>query len=267
MKKNIFKISLIYAIFLHILVFVCIYFGWFGPMAGSGAEFCEAARDGMIKQPSNTFSNLGFGLFGLIAAFQIDKGLFKGKNAITSNSSIALFFIFLMISLGPGSIAMHATESAMGGYFDMLSMYLVASFTISYAIGRLFSLKPIHYLITFIVSIIICHYVAGIDYDFPLVGFGGNFIFMMLLTLSVILENINNFVNKTKKEIKYGIASVLTILVAFAIWNVGFDHHPWCRPFSFLQAHAIWHILDALAIYLLFRFYVSEHDERFDLRA
>lgn len=246
---------------MHILVFVGIYFGWFGPMAGSGAEFCEAARDGVIKQPSNTFSNLGFGLLGLLAAYQYDRGLFTGKNALTNYKSIALFFIFLIISLGPGSIAMHATESAMGGYFDMLSMYLVASFTTAYAIGRLFSLKPILYFVTFIISLFVCHFVAGIDYDFPLVGFGGNFIFMTLLTLSVVLENINNLVNKTQKNVKLGFASVATILIAFGVWHIGFDHHPWCRPFSLIQAHAIWHILDALAIYLLFRFYVSENVE------
>lgn len=263
MKNNLFKISLIYAIVIHVLVFIAIYFEWFGPMAGSGADFCEAARDGFIKQPSNTFSNLGFAVFGLLAAFQLDRKMFKEANAITTNNSIALFFIFLMMSLSPGSIAMHATESSLGGYFDMLSMYLVASFTTSYAIGRLLRFKPFQYFITFIIAMVICHFFNFSKLHYPLVGFGGNFIFMLLLTLSVILENFNNFINKTKKDLKYGIASVVTLLVAFAIWHIGFDHHPWCRPFSFFQAHAVWHILDALAIYLLFRFYVSEHDDRF----
>lgn len=263
MKTNLFKISVIYAIVIHGLVFLGIYFAWFGSMEGAGAAFCEAARGGIIKQPANTFSNFGFGFLGLLAAFQLSKGLFQGKNAITSNKSIALFFIFLMISLGPGSIAMHATESALGGYFDMLSMYLVGSFMLTYALGRLLSLKPIFYLIIFSVSLAICHYFASLDYVFPLVGFGGNFIFMLLINLGIILEFINNFINKTDKKIKFAYLSVLTLAISFGIWHIGFDHHPWCRPFSFLQAHALWHILDAVALYLLYRYYVSEHDKRF----
>ena len=104
MKSDLFKINLVYAILLHILVFIAVYFGWLGPMAGAGAEFCEAARDGIIKQPSNTFSNLSFAIFGLIAAFQISNNKFKTKNAITTNNSISLFFLLMMISMSAGSL-------------------------------------------------------------------------------------------------------------------------------------------------------------------
>ena len=46
------------------------------------------------------------------------------------------------------------------------------------------------------------------------------------------------------------------MLVAFAIWNL--SQHGWCDPHSLVQGHAAWHLLDALAAYLLFRLYASE---------
>jgi hypothetical protein len=53
-----------------------------------------------------------------------------------------------------------------------------------------------------------------------------------------------------------GVASVGLLLLAFAIWNLA--QGPWCDPTSWLQGHAAWHLLGALAAYLLFRLYASE---------
>ena len=35
--------------------------------------------------------------------------------------------------------------------------------------------------------------------------------------------------------------------------------HGWCDPDSWLQGHAAWHLLGAVAAYFLFRLYESEH--------
>jgi hypothetical protein len=39
--------------------------GWLGPDVGRGDTFCEAARPGWVRQPANSFSNLGFVVAGL----------------------------------------------------------------------------------------------------------------------------------------------------------------------------------------------------------
>ncbi len=44
--------------------------------------------------------------------------------------------------------------------------------------------------------------------------------------------------------------------LAFVIWNLA--QGPWCDPTSWLQGHAAWHLLCAVAAYLLFRLYASE---------
>lgn len=47
-------------------------------------------------------------------------------------------------------------------------------------------------------------------------------------------------------------------LVAYSIWLTGTATHPWCRPDSVVQAHAIWHLLSALATWCFFKFLRTE---------
>jgi hypothetical protein len=45
---------------------------------------------------------------------------------------------------------------------------------------------------------------------------------------------------------------------AYAIWLTGTADHPLCRPDSIVQAHAIWHILCAVATFAFFKFLRTE---------
>jgi hypothetical protein len=53
-------------------------------------------------------------------------------------------------------------------------------------------------------------------------------------------------------------AGVASFLAAYAIWQTGHADHPWCRPDSLIQAHAIWHLLSAVATWCFFRFLRTE---------
>jgi len=52
-----------------------------------------------------------------------------------------------------------------------------------------------------------------------------------------------------------GVGSFLT---AYAIWLTGTNEHSWCRPDSLIQAHAIWHLLSAVATWGFFLFLRTE---------
>ncbi|GIV33086.1 MAG: hypothetical protein KatS3mg031_0621 [Chitinophagales bacterium] len=65
-RKPIFFTALFTAIVSLLLFFVALWNGWFGPSSGVGAVFCEASRDGLVKQPANTWSNLAFVVAGLL---------------------------------------------------------------------------------------------------------------------------------------------------------------------------------------------------------
>ena len=49
-----------------------------------------------------------------------------------------------------------------------------------------------------------------------------------------------------------------SFLVAYAVWLTGTADHTWCRPDSLYQAHAVWHILGALATWGFFLYFRTE---------
>lgn len=51
---------------------------------------------------------------------------------------------------------------------------------------------------------------------------------------------------------------VTIFAVAYAIWLTGRPANPWCRPDSLIQAHGIWHVMNAVAILCFFKFLRTE---------
>ncbi len=53
-------------------------------------------------------------------------------------------------------------------------------------------------------------------------------------------------------------AGVASFVVAYAIWLTGTSEHPACDPDAVVQAHAVWHLLSAVATWCFFRFLRTE---------
>lgn len=259
-NSKVFFIPLFIAITSLLLVFISLVYGWFGEWTGTGNNFCEAARDCLVKQPSNSYSNLSFVFFGLLAAWQFYKGKFNGNsNSLTNSAVVSIFFCSVAVLLGPGSMAMHASEAELGGYFDMLSMYLMASLMFSYAAKRFFRLGTLSYFLTFFIVLAICHYFHFKSIELPVIGFSGSASFAFFVVTAMFIELFNKLIYKPESSFKWAIACSITFIIAFIIWNIGWTDHPWCDPHSLIQAHAVWHILCGLAVYFLLRFYASEN--------
>lgn len=54
-------------------------------------------------------------------------------------------------------------------------------------------------------------------------------------------------------------AALATFLLAFAVWIPSRTGGPWCDPNSLLQGHAVWHLLSACSVWMLYRHARSEH--------
>ena len=132
-----FTISVVSAIF---LILGIVNF-WFGEAREGIMLFCEHAREGFIKQPSNSFSNLGFVFFGLLIAWLAYQNRFTNRNRMTRTYFYPIMYSSIVVLLGIGSFAMHATNGAWGGFFDLLSMFLFSTFVFSYALMRWFRLS------------------------------------------------------------------------------------------------------------------------------
>lgn len=229
------------------LLALAIWQGWLGPDVGRGANFCEAARQGLIKQPANSFSNLGFVTAGLLIAWHASTH--RGMRLATVMACV-------VVLLGPASAAMHATQSSLGGHVDMLSMYLIASFAAAYATTRWLRGGTGTFAAAFLGGVALCELVSMWDGGVPVVMTSGNAIFGLLLVLATVLEVRIRIRGEARSTWLYGYASIASILIAFLIWNAS---RAWlCDPHSLIQGHAIWHLLGAVAAYLLYRYYASE---------
>lgn len=233
-----------------VLFAVALGLGWFGPDVAAGANFCEAARSGLIKQPANTFSNLGFVVAGLAAAFYLDRHW-------SSTSHLLAPFPALIALLGQGSMGMHATQSSLGGRFDVGSMYLVAGFAAAYGITRLLGRGMAALATLFVVLVVAAEIFGASDIPAPLVDTAGNLAFAVLLLLAVVVEVVIQRRPDDPQSWGWALAALGAMVVAFVIWSLSHSGGPWCDPNSWLQGHAVWHLLCAMAAYGLFRFYAS----------
>lgn len=236
------------------LLVLAIWRGWLGPDVGRGATFCEAARDGLVKQPANTFSNLGFVIAGLLIAAHACRPA-PARGVLASYRNMATAMACIVVLLGPASAAMHATQSRWGGRFDMLSMYLVASLAAGYAVMRWWRGGPQLFAAGFLGGLAYCKLVEEVGAA-PVVLSWGNAAFGSLLVFATVVELRIMRRGETRSRPAFAFASVGTLLAAFAIWNA--TNAGMCRPYSPVQGHAVWHALDAVAAYLLYRYYASE---------
>lgn len=225
--------------------------GWLGPDVGRGGAFCEAARTGLIKQPANALSNLGFVAAGLVIAWQAGR-----PGGALERRGLATAYAVLVVVLGPGSMAMHATETNIGGRLDTLSMYLLASFAAAYALMRLTGAGVGAFGAMFAVLVVGCELVERAGLSVPVLMTGGNVAFAVLLLFAALAE-ARWLRRRGSRGLGWGIGALASMALAFSIWNLAKDGGPLCHPHSLLQGHAAWHLLCALAAYCLYRLYAA----------
>ncbi|QIK76082.1 ceramidase domain-containing protein [Nocardioides piscis] len=223
---------------------------WLGPDVGRGANFCEAARDGLFKQPANTLSNAGFVVAGLFVAVHVS----TSRPGVMTRR-LGTVYACVVVLLGPASAAMHATQSGLGGHLDLLSMYLVAGFAAAYAWMRWARRGTPAFVAAYAALVVACQAVGLWGRPVPVVQHAGNLAFGTLLVTAVVLEVLLWRRGGARSDIRWGLAALATMLGALSIWIV--SQRGWCDPHSWLQGHAVWHLLSALAAYLLYRLYSS----------
>ena len=228
--------------------------GWLGPDVGRGSGFCEQARDSWIRQPANTWSNVGFVAAGLAIAWAAR----RPEGRLTTYGWLTTVYAVVVVLLGPASMAMHATQSSLGGRLDMLSMYLVAGFAFSYAVLRLVRGGIATFAGVYAAAIVGCEVVENLGLRVPMVHTGGNFAFALLLVGAVAIEVVLMQRRESVRDNRWGYAAIGFLLLAFVIWNLAQEGTAFCLPTSLLQGHAAWHALDAVAAWCLHRYWLSE---------
>lgn len=234
--------------------------GWPGTPGVSGVGFCEA-HVGLIKQPANTFSNIGFMVVGLIIGWVAAR---EGgqrdpqwqRNRMRTTAFYPTLYAAVATFLGPGSMAMHASTTAWGGKIDVYSMFLWVAFPVAYAITRLYDLPVRRFaaLYGLLALVLGAYLLIDLFPGTPLFG-------VLIAVFSAIEVAVFRRVRDAHARRSWLGVAVVAFAIAFAIWLPSHTGGPLCNPESLLQGHAAWHLLCAVSVGAIYLFYRSEQPE------
>lgn len=214
--------------------------------------FCEAIRPGTIAQPANTWSSFGFVLVGLLVIRQSREDMRQRKaNLLTRQRAYPVLFGMALLITGLGSAFYHASLTFVGQFFDLMGMYFIASFIMLYNISRLKTLSGKNFVIVYILinallAFLLIQYPALRRYIF------GAMIFATLWPEYRLRRTRTLVINNFFLQAAWG-----TLILAFVIWTLDLTKI-FCNPTSWLQGHALWHLLGAVAGGFLYLYYSSE---------
>ncbi len=217
--------------------------------------FCEAINSGAIAQPANTWSSFGFVLVGLLVIRQSREDVNRLRsNVMTRQRTYPLLYGIALMLIGLGSAFYHASLTFAGQFVDVMGMYLLACFILLYNVSRLKALNAKAFVLAYLALNLVLAYVL---LEFPVLR---RYIFGAIVVAALWPEyrvrtqkkpQINRFLLQ---------AAWWTLIVAFIIWTLDITKIL-CNPNSWLQGHALWHILGALATGFLYLYYRSENAE------
>ncbi len=223
--------------------------------------FCEGPYRGLVAQPANTFSNFGFIAMGLVIAFFTDRDrrrraagdLPQPANLMTRSDLFPSVYAVAVALLGPGSMALHASMTFWGGHVDVASMYIFSGLLIAYAWTRLMKLSSTGFLLLYLgLTAFLVWTKLGTDVE-------SNWIFGLTLAIAVFSEAAVRLTgDRPSLDLRYAALTALLFGAAFAIWLPSRSGGALCNPDTWLQGHALWHLLCAGATGSIFLYLRSE---------
>lgn len=242
-----------------VLVFAALMGGAAGP---SGAEWpggesgcieagecdCEAPRGEGPTQPANTVSNLAFVVVGLAVLVRIgrDRGRLSALDHAGHSSLYRGVFGFVAVFLGIGSAAFHGSLTEWGGWLDLVSMFAVITFVIAFDLAVLRGWSGRRFFGVFSISLASLALV-----QWPLDNSRGKFVFGALLAVALAIEGALAAAH-IDRDRRWLWGSLVTYGIAQVVWLSSRSEGPWCDPDSLVQGHALWHVLAAVSVALIY---------------
>lgn len=213
--------------------------------------FCEAIRPGSIAQPVNTYSNLAFVLVGLLILGAPAGPAERNANLMLSQPAYPIVFGASTVVIGLGSLFYHASLSFAGQWFDVMGMYLLATFMALYALGRIRPMQGSRFALTYVAVN------AALGALLIVAPEARRLIFTGLIFAVIGLEAWIALYRRPRMRYAWFAAALSSFAAAYAIWVLD-NLRVLCAPESALQGHAVWHLLGALAAGLIYAYYRSE---------
>lgn len=203
------------------------------------ACFCEQIGIGLLRQPINAISSLGFVVAG------VGIGLGNRSDVSVTSPVRAATYGLALVAIGLGSAMFHASLSFVGQTADLLGMYFLATFAVLEPIRRRGYLSERGWLATYLAA-------NGVLFGLLVaVPAARRYLFALLLLVAIALELRLRGPSPVSRQLGWALA---LLAVATGIWALDITK-TWCDPTSLLQGHAVWHLLGATSAALLFRHY------------
>ncbi len=176
------------------------------------------------------------------------------NNARRFSRGHAAVFGASSLIIGVGSAFYHASLTFSGQFFDVLGMFMLATLMLVYAFERIRNLR---FAATIGLYLAIVLFLSALQLSLPDTR---RFVFAVVLVIALFFET---YYRKQKTPViaaqKLHLGIIL-LAVAFAIWILD-QARIVCFETSLVQGHAIWHLLGAASVWLLYQYYASETDE------
>jgi len=223
--------------------------------------FCEQVSSQTIIQPINTFSSLIFVLVGiLIIALAIVDFFRKNKTVspLEKKPLYGIFYGFVVIMSGLGTIFYHVKLTFFGQFLDFLGINFIVTFILLYGIiiRRRRSQKLFIFLYLLINSIF-AYFLLWLPYL-------RRYIVVILVALVIISEymfhrrqNVLKKISANRMDKRFLYFAVVILLFGLFVWASD-TNKMLCNPSSFFQGHALWHILSAIAALIIYLYFRSE---------
>jgi hypothetical protein len=209
--------------------------------------FCEFIRPETVRQPINTWSSLAYALVGLF----ILGHSYSLPNKKPFSHHFGLLMCLMLVALGISSAFYHASLTFLGQFADFFGMYLMSTFIFVYALYRRFSLPEIPVILLYIAILTVLGFLLVYVPDLRRTLFG------ILLAIALSLEIYYAISRKPAIRARWFYAGLFVFTIAYGIWTIDADRIM-CSPESWIQGHAIWHLLGAVSNILLYFYYRSE---------
>lgn len=212
--------------------------------------WCEAVHwDSLLRQPANVWSN--FSMFAVAAVVLWLSRRKSDQNLLTANTSYSRLYAFGLTLTGLGSMFFHASLTHIGQWVDLIGMYFLATVLYLYNYSRLRPLSTRTLLLL---------YAAFVTFFTILMYFApqlNDALFGVLILIFVVFVILTQRKLKTKVQGKFIILAIISYYSGSTFWILD-KQLKLCTPGSWLQGHAVWHILAALATLFVYLFFRSE---------
>ncbi len=219
---------------------------WHGVAEVVGApniKWCEETLCALVSEPSNTWSNLPYLTFGIWFWLRLR----RSPHAELRWMGPAMFLMGLF------SFVYHASNNYVSQVFDFIGMYLFVFWLLVINLRRLGVLAHKAQLPTFVALCVggtaLVHgmYVAGLK-------------FQLIVAVSAVTLVATEFMARRREAVRPPIRTFATALVFLALAQTASlldASRILCDPQSWLQGHAVWHVLAAIGLAFAVRHYES----------